>query len=773
MSYLKVLLRNAVKQKGYSFINILGLAIGIAVCSLIFLWVQDELSYDAYHENLDNIHKVVLRVEGKWWDSSNWALSPLLKQNYAEIERATRYASRNLLLRYGTNNFYEQGALVDEDFPEIFTYPFIEGDPKTALSTTNSIVLTETTAKKYFGSEDPMGRTLKLNNATDLTVTGIIADVPSNSTFRFGFLAPVRLFGEERLNSWAVESFSYVLVNERTSVPDLVGKISGIVMEHDTRTDQKVEVFLRPYNELHLYSLTGTGPILYVYLFSAIAVFILLIACINFMNLTVARAGRRAKEIGMRKVAGATKRNLVVQFFGESIVLSFVALLVAVLLIKLFIPAFNDLSGKQLALDLARNSTHLLGLLLITLLTGLVSGSYPALVLSSFKPITAIRASTSSGSSKSMFRKALVISQFAATIVLVIGSLVVFRQLDYISSKDLGFNRDQVVVVRLNNSLRESLESYKNEVKNLPGVINVTCASSIPTNVGNINPVYWEGQTADDYQTINWVAMDCDYFDTFEMTMAAGRAFSKELAADRQNYVINEEAAKLMDMESPVGKMFSIWDREGQIVGVVKNFHSRSLHNGIVPVVFTMDQHWDWSLANVFVKIARIDVSGTLDRLRNTTLKFAPEFPFDYSFLDEHFERQYRGDRRVGTIFEYASYIAIFISCLGLFGLTTYMVARRTKEIGIRKVLGASKPGIVTMLLKEFLSLILIANAIGWPVAYLVTRKLMSSYAYQADGNIWLFPAAGILSLLLAFLTISIQTLKAAQTDPVECLKYE
>lgn len=773
MNSLKILLRNIVMQKGYSLINILGLAIGIAVCSLIFLWVYDELSYDNYHENLDNIYQVVLNIEGNWSESSNWALAPTLKRDYPEIEKASRYAFHNFLLGYENNSFYESGALVDEEFLEIFTYRFIAGNSRTALSTDNSIIITESTAKKYFGSEDPMDKILRINNAFDFTVTGIIADLPSNSSLRFSFLTPVRIIGEQRLNSWAIECSSYLLLKENISVPDFIEKISGVVMKYDTRTNQKVEVSLQPYTKKHLYSLAGTDPVLYVYLFSVIAIFILFIACINFMNLTTARAGKRAREIGLRKVVGATKRNLVIQFFGESIMLSFIALLIAILLIGLFLPAFNDLSGKRLALDFGGNPFHILILILITLVTGLLSGIYPALVLSSFKPISVLKTSTGSGSHRSILRKVLVVGQFIATTVLIIGSLVIYKQLSYIKNKDLGFNRDRMVVIPLNRSLRESIEPFKNEIKNHSGIINVTCATNIPTNVGNINPVYWEGQTPDDYKTINWVAVDYDYFDTFEMTMVEGRGFSRDYSSDLQNYVINEETAKLMGFESTVGKMFSIWENEGQIIGVVKNFHSRSLHSEIAPIVFTIDPNWNWSLAYFFIKITQDDIPGTIDYLKNSAAKFAPEYPFDYSFLDEYFDRQYRGDRQIGTIFKYFSWVAIFISCLGLLGLTNYMAGQRTKEIGIRKILGATKSYIIIMFLKEFLLLVLIANIIAWPIAYLVMKKLMAGYVYHADITIWLFFTASAITLLLTFLTISVRTFKAAGSNPVDSLRYE
>jgi predicted permease len=772
-NYFKIALRNIKKNKTYSFINVFGLALGIAVCSLILLWVQDELSYDSYHNNLDNIYEVVLNVEGEWWDSSNWALSPILKQQYPEVERATRYAGRTRLLKYRESSFYESGTFVDEDFFEMFTYQFVKGNPKTALSTINSIILTEETATKYFASEDPIGKVLTMSNETNLTVTGIIKNVPANSTFQFSFLAPVKLFGEERLNSWWVESKSYLLLKENTRADDFIEKISGIVMKYDTRTKQKVEVFLRPYNRLHLYSLSGTGPILYVYIFSVIALLILLIACINFMNLAAARARTRAKEIGLRKVVGAVKTNIIRQFLSESIILSFIALLFAVILVKLFLPAFNTLSGKHLLLNISSNLSHILGLFGLTLFTGLVSGSYPAFVLSSFKPVNVLKTSMSSGPSKSLFRKILVVSQFTAAIILIISTVVIYKQLNYIRNRNLGFNREHIVIIPFNKSLSKNYQSYKNEIKQNPNIINVTTASNVPTSIGNINPVYWEGQTTANYKTINWVAVDYDYFDTFEMNIIDGRKFSKEYSTDLQNYIVNEEVVKLMGFESVVGKMFSIWQNEGQIIGVVKNFHSRSLHTGIVPIVFTIDPRWRWSLSRIFVKIKPNNIPGTLDYLKSTAVKFASGYPFNYSFLDEHFDRQYQGDRQIGTIFKYFSSIAIFISCLGLFGMAVYMVGQRTKEIGIRRVLGASKSYIMMLLSKEFLALIIIANIIAWPLAYIVTEKLLGSYAFKTDITIWIFISAGVLTLLLTLFTISVQIMKAARANPVEALKYE
>jgi len=629
----------------------------------------------------------------------------------------------------------------------MFTYKFIKGNPKKALSSINSIILTEETAIKYFGSEEPIGKVLTMDNETNLTVTGIIENVPFNSTFQFSFLAPVKLFREELLNSWSISSTSYLLLKDNTQTENFRKKISGIVMKYDTRTQENREVFLQPYNQIHLYSLSGSGPILYVYIFSVIALLILLIACINYMNLATARARNRAKEIGMRKVVGAAKTNIIIQFLCESIISSLMALVFAIILVKFFLPAFNILSGKQLFLNITSNPSHIIGLLSITIFTGLVSGSYPAFILSSFKPVNVLKTSMSTG--KSMFRKILVVSQFTAAIILIISTLVIYKQLNYIRSKNLGFNREHVVIIPLNESLRNNYESYKNEIYQNPNIINVTIASNVPTDIGNINPVYWEGQTKENYKTINWVAVDYDYFDTFEMNIAKGRKFSREFSTDVKNYIVNEEVVRIMGIESPVGKMFSIWQNEGQIIGVVKNFHSQSLHNEIVPVVFTIDPNWSWSLSMIFVRIKPGNISESLDFLKGTATKFAPDYPFNYSFLDERFDSQYRGDQQIGAIFKYFTIIAIFISCLGLFGLGAFMIEQRTREIGIRGVLGASMPNIVILLSKEFIILITIANIIAWPSAYFVMSKLLDSYAFKTEITIWVFIPVGVLTLVL------------------------
>jgi putative ABC transport system permease protein len=771
-NYLKIAFRVIKKHKGYSFINITGLAVGIACCVLILLWVQDELGFDRFHENHKEIYRTSLNIKGQWTSSSPWALAPILKQEYPEIQLATRYRENDLLFTYEDKSFYEETAFVDPDFFDIFTFPWVKGSQNTSFLTLDSVVITERTATKYFGREDPLGKTFTVNNRTKLSVSGVIKDVPSNSTLEFDILASVKFFGEDTLNSWALESGSFILLQKNASPVALQEKITGITMKYDKRTNETVTTHIQPFSRMHLYSLGGGGNIIYIYIFSTIAVFILLIACINFMNLSTARGSTRAKEVGMRKVVGARRNHLINQFYGESLLLSFVSVFIALAMVSLFLPAFNNVAQKNMKLDLGSNLPILLGLLGITLFTGFVSGSYPALFLSSFRPANVIKGLHFARSSRPLLRKVLVVTQFTIAIVLIIGTIVTAKQLNYIRTKELGFNRQHVIALPMNRTLWASYESFKTEALNHQSIIHVTSATSRPTRVGNINPVYWEGRGPEQYETVRFIACDHDYIKTFEMELAQGRDFSRDFPTDMQNYIVNEEAVKLMGFEDPVGKLFSIWQNEGQIIGVVKNFHSRPLHNTIEPLVLTLAQQ-NWGPSNVFLRISPENISQTLDDLAKIWKKFAPNYPFDFLFLDEDFEQLYSTDQRTGTIFKYFAILAIFISCLGIFGLAAFTAEQRTKEIGIRKVLGASISGIVSLISREFVILLTLANAIAWPIAYFLTKRMLNNYAYRTSITLWIFLIAGALAYSIALMTVSYQAFRAARIDPARALRYE
>jgi ABC-type antimicrobial peptide transport system permease subunit len=528
-NYFKITWRNIRNSKIYSFINIMGLAVGMACCILILLWVQDELSYDKFHKNYSDIYQTVPELQNTKVSANPLALAAVFKEQYPEVRQITRYCFRNWLLKYGDKIFNENGALVDEDFLKVFTFPLIKGTPETVLKSRESVVLSERAAARYFGTQDPIGQSLLINNSTELIVTGILKDVPSNSHLQFDFLASMELMGERGHISWSYEARTYAVLEKSVSIQDFAEKISGFVMEHDKRTNQKVVLHIQPLSKVHLYSLNGTDPIIYVYIFLTIALAILIIACINFINLSTARSNTRAKEIGMRKVVGAERADLIRQFIGESLILSTIALLVAIGLVSLLLPAFNNLAQKQLTLDIAGNVSTLLLLVGIILFTGLVSGSYPAFMLSSFKPVNILRrGKLQSGSGGFILRKVLVVGQFTATIVLIIGTIIMYKQLNYIRNKDIGLDRDHVVAISMNQELRQNYRSIKNESKRNPNVINVSAARRYPTGIGHFNPVYWEGKGPEDYVTMTDASVDYDYFETLGMKMIQGRSFSEE-----------------------------------------------------------------------------------------------------------------------------------------------------------------------------------------------------------------------------------------------------
>jgi putative ABC transport system permease protein len=772
-NYIKITWRNIRNNKIYSFINIMGLAIGMTCCILILLWVQDELSFDKFHENYSDLYRTIPELQDTKHSANPLALAAVFKEQYPEVQQITRFCFRNWLLKYGDKIYNENGALVDDDFLKMFTFPVIEGSPETMFASRDSIVLTERAAAKYFGTQDPIGKSLSINDDTELIVTGILKDVPPNSHLQFDFLASTELMGERGHTSWSYEARTYALLQKNVSIRDFAEKISGFIMEHDKRTNQKVALHIQPLSKVHLYSLNGTDPIIYVYIFLTIAIAILIIACINFINLCTARSNTRAKEIGMRKVVGAERADIIRQFIGESILLSAIALVVAVGLVYLLLPAFNNLAEKQLTLDIVGNVSTLFLLVGIIFFTGLLSGSYPAFMLSSFKPVNILRrGKLQSGSGGFVLRRVLVVSQFTATIVLIIGTIIMYKQLHYIRNKDIGLNRDHVVAISMNTELRQNYRSFKNVLKQNPNVINVSAARRYPTGIGHFNPVYWEGKGPEDYVTMADASVDYDYFDTLGMKIIQGRSFSEEYATDMENYILNEEALRITELESPIGKMFSCWEDEGIIIGIVKNFHARSLHTEIGPVIFTLSQrHGSYSF--VFVKIKPNNIPGTIAYLENKATEFAPNNLFEYRFLDDVFDSQYRSDQRRGEIYKYFTFLAIVISCLGLFGMASFTAEQRTKEIGIRKILGASIANIMMMISKDFLMLLFVSNVIAWPVAYFLMVRLLNNYAYRTSIAVWIFIASGMAAIFVALLTVCIKIVRAAYANPVDSLRYE
>jgi len=771
-NYLKLALRNMKRHWGYSLTNILGLAIGMACCILIFLWVQHELSYDSFHEKADDIYLLTVSSERGTGTSSPWALVPALRNDFPEIIKGSWYGIFPLLTRYEDRVFFENAALVGSEFLEMFTFPFIRGRSEDALSDRNAVVLTERAAAKYFGDEDPIGKIVRFENAVDLTVTGVIGNVPGNCHMEFDLLvSPIPFIGEARTRTWSMDVSSYVLLSNQADPVETENKISETINTYDKRTNNKYYVGLFPLKKIHLHSFYGTDPVVYVYVFSAIAVIVLLIACINFMNLTTARSSVRINEIGIRKVCGGNRKDLIRQFLGESVGLAFIALIGAVLLVYFLLPGFNSLADKQLEFNILSSGTLLAGLASLAVFVGLISGSFPALYFSSFQPDRVLRKNFQTGSSRNGLRKALIVAQFTASILLIIATATIYKQIQYIRSKDLGLSKDQILVVQARQQLRANYNVIKDRLLTNPGVLHVTAASSIPLNVNNNNPVYWEGRGPDSYESINFVCVDYDYFETFDMEMIHGRSFSREFPTDRENYIINEAALKMTGYQDPIGRLFSMWQDEGTIVGVVKNFHGTSLHNDIRPIVFLMYQNLPYSYW--FVKISGAGIKESVDYIKKTIASVVPDYPVEPKFLDEHFQLQYINESRLGKILIIFTGLAIFVSCLGLFGLATFMAARRSKEIAIRKVLGASIWNVMRILSREFIILIALANFIAWPLGLFFMNRWMSNFSYHANIGLSVFIAAGAVALGIALLTVSQQTFRAAAANPADRLRNE
>ncbi|MGD9345846.1 MAG: ABC transporter permease [Candidatus Aminicenantes bacterium] len=787
-NHLKTAFRNLSRYKGYSMINIAGFAIGIACCILILLWVQDELSYDRFHENLEDLYRVVEKnsfSDGTIFKIARtpYPVGPAFVKDYPEIINFTRFTPFwRILLKYEDKSFYERGfAFADPSFLEMFTLPLLRGDAYKALSETNSVLISEDMAKKYFGSDDPLGKTITMDNDVDFQVSGVFKNLPHNSHLQFDFLGPFETFIE--YSGWSSRwqdhnYYTYVQLTNTTVHQDVEPKIFAYM--ENINPDSATKFLLQPVKDIHLRSdfaidLKGKSEnkAKYVYMFSLIALFILLIACINFMNLTTARASRRSLEIGMRKVIGANRTHLIRQFLGESILTSLLSLLIALVLVLLLLPAFNNISGKDLSLATLDIALLTAGLIGIALVTGVLSGSYPAFLLSAIKPIGALKGSLSLGSKNSALRKILVCCQFSLSIGLIIGTFVVYRQLEFIQKKNLGYNQEHVIYFAERGDFWKNYDAFKTQLQQTPDIVGITAASSIPTyTVTSTSGVDWEGKDPEFNVMFTQFNVDYDYFETLEMEMAQGRSFEEDFPTDATGaYILNETGARLTGLENPIGKTFKLWNKPGPIIGVVKDYHFKSLHAKIEPLVLRMF-HKQWN-RYVIVRIKSDGISRTLKVLEDTYKKYHPGYPFEFKFLDEELDALYSSDKQTGTVFRYFMFLAIFISCLGLFGLASFMAEQRTKEIGIRKVLGASVPGIFLMLLKEFVKWVLIASAISWPLAYYVMDLWLENFAYRTNIALWIFMVSGVLGLVVAVATVSFQSIKASIANPIDCLRYE
>jgi putative ABC transport system permease protein len=780
-NYFKIAFRNLIRLKTYSFINILGLAVGMTCTILILLWVQDELSYDRFFPNIDRLYRVT--DSEKYADGSEVIftqnpppLAQTLVEKYPDIINAARLrVVKNSVVQYGEKRFTEDNlTFVDPSFLEMFTFKFKGGSNNKALTNPSSIVLTQKVAEKYFGNENPVGKTIHINNHLDFIVDGIIDNVPSNSHLTVDFLLPfnaIENFGYA-LEGW--ESFAhttYVLLSKGADYKKVSKKIANVIKQNLEGFD--VTVSLQPVSDIHLYSgniwgIGGTGDITRIYIFSVIAVLILLLACINFMNLATARAGNRAREIGVRKVVGANRKEIIYQFFLESNLYAFVSLVFSIFLILELLPLFNSLSGKQLTFGFQNNLDILLLIFGVTVFTGIVSGSYPAFILSAFKPVKVLKGSFKPGSANKNFRKLLVTFQFTLTIVLITGTIVINKQLHFLKNKDLGFNKEQVLCIKLPGKLTQKIDLIKYELQKNRQVVSLSGVSFAPTEVLSSTDVNdWEGRESENHFLIYRLSADHDFTKTMQIEMEEGRYFSRELKGDTADgCIVNKAAINAMDMKSPLGKKIL----GNRIIGVVKDFNFASLHSKINPLIIYFDSE---EINQLLVRIKPGNISQTISSMEKAWNKMAAGFPFEYSFLDEQIDNLYRSEQRVGDVINTFSFLALFIACLGMFGLASFTAEQRTKEVGIRKVLGARISGIVFMLSKEFTKYILIANLFAWPIAYYFMDMWLQDFAYRIDIDWWLFVAAGCIAFLVALLTVSYQAIKSATANPVKALRYE
>ena len=777
-NYFKTSFRNMLRNRIFALVNLLGLAVGMACFILIMAWTQDELSFDHFYANKDRLHLLTIHHPSGIVDPNvPFALAPILDAEFPEIVDFTRVlrlgpkmtcSVSHLAPEGNLSKFYEKEViLVDSVFFTMFSFPFKFGDPSNALQTPDSIVISETAAERYFGHSNPLGKKLTLNGRQEFQVTGV-AHVPANSTLQFDFAAPLE---DPMLDNWNWSDPSYILLDRPDSAETLRAKISGSLNTHyPGRLPGNFIVDLLPVTKVHL----DFGQMFYIRIFTLIAIFILLIACFNYMNLSSARSATRSQEVGVRKVIGARRNHLVHQFLGESVLTAAVALVLGMVLIKSFLPVLNRLTGKNLIFSLVQPPWMIALLLGLVLVVGTVAGFYPALLLSATDPVRALKSARYFRSRRSVFRQVTVVGQFALSVLLIVCTIVVSKQLSFFRNRPLGIQTDHVISMPLNEGLKRRYTSFKNELMRHSGILSVTSSQAAPFNADyKTQGVEWTDKDPDFVANFRYIISDFDYFETFGLEMAEGRSFSREFPSDRMNFIVNESAVRYMNLVEPLGQPLTLWDSPGTIIGVVKDFHHVSLHREIMPQIFTINPRLYNALTYAFVKINSADVSATLAEIQRVSEKIAPDFPFEYQFLDEEIGNLYQKEERLGGIFRYFSFLAIFISCLGIFGLSAFAVESRTKEIGIRKVLGASFSGIISLSSREFLRWLILANLLAWPVAGYAMHVWLQRFAYRTGISLVWFGLAGLLSISMAMAPVLYHAVRAARADPVDALRYE
>jgi len=802
-NYLTIAVRNLMRHKAYMLINIAGLSIGMACTMIILLWVQYELSYDRYHEHADRIYRLATYIDfGKWQGKlavSNFPAGPYLKRHVPEVLEAVRLQKirDKLQVQFNGKQFFEKDIFIaDESVFDVLSFRLIRGDPKSALNTGSGVVVTENIAKKYFGSDDPIGKIINLENKYPLTVTGVMANLPPNSHFSVNILISFNVMIEfypdhykKVMGNWTkgIDNYTYLLLQKDCDVAELEKKFPALIEDHAgeilKRLGGKMAFFLQPLRRIHLHSklkaeLSENGDAAYVYAHIFVALFILIMACTNFMNLSTARAADRTKEVGIRKVLGAHRFQLINRFLVESILLSIISLIIALVLVELSLPLFSSLTASPLNLRFVAVYRLLGGLVALLFFVAIFAGSYPAVFLSVFQPARVLSDSFHTGLSGTRFRNLLVVLQFTISIALIAGTGIIFKQIQYMQQKNLGFDQEQVLILRaIDDSILKSVAALKDELKNHTGITHVALSSHVPGQAPSFIVFIPEGFNDDQSQLMDRISIDSDFIPTMGIQIKAGRNFLPEFAGDhRQAVLINETAARQFGWEYPIGKTIDlpIPDTDQKVtksvVGVVQDFHMESLHKVIRPIYIEKERN---RYRYISLKLKTQTIPNTLAFLRERLKQIDPAQAFDYFFLDQTFARQYEADKKLGQIFSCFTLLAIFIACLGLFGLASFIAEKCTKEIGIRKALGASVPNIVLLLSKEWTKWVLAANIIAWPAAYLAMDRWLQNFAYRVDMGLGVFILSAIVVLMMALLTVGYQATKAARTNPVEALRYE
>lgn len=780
-NYLIIAFRNIKNYKGFSLINVTGLATGLACAILILLWVQDELSFDHFHEKSTKIGRIIMDIDGMQIPASPGPLASAMIDEFPEVKNAVRYVWGGGIFQYKDKKFNERNTLlVEPGFFEVFSFKFLKGNPETALNDPGSIVLTNKMAEKYFGNNDPIGETIHYSSRVDipLKVTAVLEDVPHNSSLTFDFLASFELCRNwKEPDSWTTSQDyqTYVLIDDEATIESANHSLDEFCNQFFAAYN--IKMFIQPLTRIHLHSDykfdVGHGDILYVRIFTLIAFVVLIIACINFMNLSTARFLKRHKEVGLRKVVGANRYLLIVQFLTEALLFTAISLSLAFLFVELALPAFRNITAKPLSMNYF-DFRMMFASMLLLLLTAILAGSYPAFYLSSLKPAPILRQSMITGNRGALFRKILVITQFTLSIVVILSTLIVSDQLNFMRNKKLGYDKENLIYIRTGSYFSHKYEVLKHDFLQSENILAVTVSNDLPTYINLNTGADWEGKTDNSkYIGFQTIVVNEDYLKTYGMKIAEGRFYSKDFPADIQNaFVLNETAIKTMGIDSPIGKRFSAWDKDGIIIGVVKDFHFKSVREKIEPLLLHLG-HKNRFYQYLTLKIRSEKTAETISYIEKTWKTHLPDHLYEIHFLDQTIEQLYTSEKKIKMIFSYFAFIAIFISCLGLFGLAIFMAETRTKEIGVRKVVGASFTDIIRLLSFEFIKWVFVANLVALPVGYLIMNKWLQNFEYRINLSVWTFISAGSIALLTAILTVIYHSTRAALANPVESLKYE